>query len=273
MTAAQGVTLSTAATAFDGIASVYDEIFTQTVIGEAQRKQVWSRLARAFPPGSRILELNCGTGADARFLAQRGRYVMGCDASARMIEVAKRSEEWDRGRANPEFSQMANEELGGLRVEEAFDGAFSNFSGLNCVSDLQLMARDLARLVKSGGHVLVCLWNRVCAAEIIWFLLHRQPKKAVRRLATETTARLGGTMIRVYYPTAGEVSQSFLPWFQLRERRAVGLFVPPSYAEQAIRKHKRVLAKLEWMDRLCCEWPIFRDAGDHMLLEFVRCNP
>jgi hypothetical protein len=24
---------------------------------------------------------------------------------------------------------------------------------------------------------------------------------------------------------------------------------------------------------LCTRWPIVRDVGDHVLLEFVRCNP
>ena len=90
-----GAAFSAAATAFDRVADSYDELFTHTAIGMAQRKQVWGKLIAAFLTGSRILELNCGTGEDARFLAARGRSVVACDASTEMIEVAKRHNSGD----------------------------------------------------------------------------------------------------------------------------------------------------------------------------------
>lgn len=273
MSLAKGVTLSAAATAFDRVASSYDELFTHTTIGRAQRKHVWSRLLAAFPPGSRILELNCGTGEDARFLARSGRSVVACDASPAMIAIARRRDQEEGGLANLEHFEIANEALGSLSVEKPFDGAFSNFSGLNCLADLKPVARNLAKLVRPGGPVLVCLWSRVCPAEVLWYLLHGQPKKAVRRFSGKATARLGEMTISVAYPTVREVRRFFSPWFRLSSRRAVGLFVPPSYVERWISEHQKLLARLEWLDRLCAEWPILRDAGDHMLLEFVRCNP
>jgi ubiquinone/menaquinone biosynthesis C-methylase UbiE len=268
-----GVTLSAAATAFDQVAGSYDKLFTHTAIGQAQRKEVWRKLLSAFPAGSRILELNCGTGEDARFLANRNRSVVACDASAAMIDVARRRSHSENSLASLEYLHVANEELSSLLVEQQFDGAFSNFSGLNCLADLKPVARNLARLVRPGGRVLLCLWSRVCVAEVLWYLLHKQPKKAVRRLSGTAPAKLGEMTILVFYPTVREVRRSFLPWFQLKSRRAVGFFVPPSYAEQSICKHERMLSRLEWLDRWCGKLPILRGAGDHMLLEFIRCNP
>jgi ubiquinone/menaquinone biosynthesis C-methylase UbiE len=273
MNGANGTTLSAAATAFDRVALTYDDLFTHTAIGRAQRKQVWRKLLATFPRGSRILELNCGTGVDARFLAKRGRYVVACDASAAMIEVARRRGQEEGEVANVEYFQVANEDLGTLDVKKLFDGAFSNFSGLNCVAELKPVARHLANLVRLGGRVLVCLCSRVSVAEVLWYLLHGQAKKAVRRLSGKPTARLGEMTISVFYPTVGEICRSFSPWFRLRSRRAVGLFVPPSYVEQSFNKREATLARLEWLDRFCAEWPILRDVGDHMLLEFERCNP
>ena len=273
MNGAHGATLSAAATAFDRVASTYDELFTNTAIGRAQRNQVWRKLLAAFPQGSRILELNCGTGEDARFLTKRGRYVVACDASAAMIEVARRHGQEEDGPANVEYFQVANEDLGTLNVKKPFDGAFSNFSGLNCVAELKPDARHLANLVRPGGRVLVCLWSRVSVAEVLWYLLHGQTKNAVRRLSGKATARLGEMTISVFYPTVGGMRRSFSPWFRLRSRCAVGLFVPPSYVEQSFNKRGATLARLVWLDRFCAEWPILRDVGDHMLLEFERCNP
>ena len=50
-----------------------------------------------------------------------------------------------------QFEVTANEEIGNLGECGLFDGALSNFSGLNCVEDLAAVARQLASLVKPGG--------------------------------------------------------------------------------------------------------------------------
>ena len=271
MSPVDGVTFCPAAAAFDAVAESYDLLFTHTAIGRAQRKQVWASLLAAFPPGSRILELNCGTGEDARFLSRHGRSIVACDVSAAMLDAARNHPE-ESGDAKVQYVQVANEDLGGLSGLELFHGAFSNFSGLNCVSDLAPVARDLARLVFAGGRVLVCLWGRVCVSEVFWCLIHGQPRKAARRFTGQSTAHLGGKTIPVFYPTASEVRRCFSPWFSLQSQRAIGLFVPPSYAEQLIRKRPELLERMEWLDALCAGWPIFRSAGDHMLLEFTRCS-
>jgi SAM-dependent methyltransferase len=260
-----------AATAFDGVADSYDEVFTYSMIGRAQRRKVWAKLLAAFPRGSHILELNCGTGEDARYLVERGRSVVACDASHSMIEVAKRVSPWGNG-ANLEFLHLANEDVGFMPSEKLFDGAFSNFSGLNCIEDLRPFASNLAALVKPGSPVLLCLWSRVCVAEFFWYLLHGQPSKACRRLPGKAMAKVGEVTIPVAYPTVNRVRRDFSPWFQLRSRSAVGLFVPPSYVEQWMSRHPKILAGLERLDQVSADWPIFRDAGDHVLLELVRCN-
>src|SRR5215472_18562669 len=133
MSRANGVTLWPSAAAFDAVAESYDLRFTDTAVGRAQRKQVWASLLTAFPAGSRILELNCGTGEDARFLAMQGRSVLACDASAAMIAVARgreRAQDQTPSRGRLEYLEIANENLNSLSVERPFDGAFSNFSGL-----------------------------------------------------------------------------------------------------------------------------------------------
>jgi ubiquinone/menaquinone biosynthesis C-methylase UbiE len=265
------MTTFAAATAFDSVADSYDEVFTYSTIGRAQRRTVWDKLLAAFPPGSRILELNCGTGEDARYLVQRGRSVVACDASHSMIQVAKRLSP-SGASANLEFLNLANEDLGFIPSHKLFDGAFSNFSGLNCLADLRPFASDLAALVKPGGPVLLCLWSRICIAEFFWYLLHAQFRKACRRFAGKAIAEIGAVTFPVTYPTVSSVGRAFSPWFQLRTRSAVGLFVPPSYVERWMSRHPKFLARLERLDKVTAEWPIFRDAGDHVLLELVRCN-
>lgn len=273
MNLALGVTHAAAAAAFDGVASSYDELFTHTTIGRAQRAQVWSRLLDTFRAGSRILELNCGTGEDARFLAQKGRNIVACDVSERMIAFARSRPLGNEMPGSVEYQQIANENLNVLVGQKRFDGAFSNFSGLNCVADLKPVAEALTNLIRPGGRVLLCIWSRVCAAEVFWYLVHAQPDKAIRRWGRNSSARLGQKAIPVFYHSVQEVRRCFAPAFRLTSHRAIGLFVPPSYAEPVIRRRENLLARLEWLDRRFAHWPVFRGAGDHLLLEFARCGP
>lgn len=262
---------SLAASAFDLCAGEYDETFTNSRTGRAQRNQVWRRLERVFPAGSRILELNCGTGEDARFLATRGCRLLACDASAKMIEVARRRTQQAKYGDRIEFLELANEDVGRLAAKRRFEGAMSNFSGMNCVAELGPVARGLSALLGPGARLMLCVWSRICAAETASYLLRGEPRKAFRRFPGRGTARLNGTSFSVFYPSVREIRRAFLPWFELKAKRAVGLFVPPSYLEDWARKHQRWLATFENLDRYAAAWPVLRGLGDHVLLEFVRC--
>src|SRR5258705_4602524 len=77
-----------AAHVFDHMAREYDNVFTNSMIGRAQRDAVWSVLTQVFQHGDHILELNCGTGEDALFLAGNGVSITACDASEQMIHIA-----------------------------------------------------------------------------------------------------------------------------------------------------------------------------------------
>jgi 2-polyprenyl-3-methyl-5-hydroxy-6-metoxy-1,4-benzoquinol methylase len=268
----QASSLSThvAAAAFDRMADTYDVTFTESAIGRAQRNVVWDALQKAFRPGDRVLELNCGTGEDALFLTKQGVSVIACDASPRMIEVAERRKSLEAPGSSLEFRVLRNEDVDTLNPAAPFDGVVSNFSGLNCVEDPSQIARKLTHLVKPSAAALVCISTRICLWEMAWYAGRGNFKKAFRRVHGATLVRLGDVTVSVWYPTVSAMRCAFAPWFRLRSFRAVGLFVPPSYVEPWARKHQSVLACLEAMDRVFAAWPILRGIGDHVLLEFER---
>jgi len=47
---------------FDAVAEHYDQLFTESRIGQAQRASVWTELKKAFSPGNRVLEIGSGIG-------------------------------------------------------------------------------------------------------------------------------------------------------------------------------------------------------------------
>lgn len=266
---------------FDTLAGTYDEQFTDSLIGRAQRQAVWRELDHLFRPGQRILEINCGTGVDAMYLARRDVEVVACDSSSRMIEVARERlcrAELASGlgaalRAKVRFEILATEEIGKLQDSEAsFDGVLSNFAGLNCVEDLRAVARDLARLLKPGAAVAICLFGPCCAWEILWYLGHGNVRKAFRRLRSSgDLAELGqGMAVRVGYPTVSTLARLFAPQFRLRTWKGLGVAVPPSYVERLAGRFLRLLGFAACADRWLSSVPLLRGLGDHVFLVFER---
>ena len=255
---------------FDAVADQYDELFTTSRIGQAQRASVSMELKKAFRSGDRVLEIGCGTGVDACFLGSCGVRVVACDSSPRMLAVATRRVRETR---NSEFVQprlLRAEEIGELREEGTFDGAFSNFGALNCINDLRRLASDLGHVVRPGASVLLCSMGPCCLWELIWYLADASPRKAFRRFHREgVDAKLGdGPVVRVFYPSVRSLTRTFAPEFRLKAVRGIGVSVPPSYLEPLAHRFPRTFALQRRIDPALGKCPGIRSLADHILLRF-----
>ena len=263
---------SAAGAAFDHLAQDYDQIFTNSLIGRAQRDSVWKVLTRTFRAKDRILELNCGTGEDAIFLAGNGISVFAFDASPRMIATAEQRLQDISPQTPVVFCELQTERIGELRPASQFDGAFSNFSGLNCIADLDAVASSLAGLVKQNGRLVLCFSARFCLIEILFYLFVGQWRKALRRCKGYTDVTIDGAHFTVYYPTLRSICRSFAPDFRLDSCTGIGVTVPPSYLEAWARKHPRLFFVLRRLEGRVATLPILRTTGDHVLLCFEKVS-
>lgn len=261
---------SPVARAFDSLAAGYDSIFTFSAVGQSQRDVVWRHLLSVFRPGGHILELNCGTGVDALFMANAGLRVTACDASPRMIEMARKRMADANDRVSVEFLTLATEELYRIPAKLCFDGLFSNFAGLNCVRDLDAVARQAALRLKPGAPLLLCFLSRFCLWEIVYYLLHGELGDAFRRCGGVSVASLGDLSFPVFYPTLSELRRTFAPEFRLVSTIGVGITVTPSYLEPWICRHPNILRCMETIDDFVRVFPGLRTLGDHMLLHFEK---
>lgn len=261
---------SVAGLAFDGLAERYDAMFTFSLVGRSQRDVVWKRAAATFRRGNHVLELNCGTGEDAIYLASLGVSVTACDASARMIDHARAKEIQESSEARVEFLHLSTERLAELQEHLDFDGVFSNFSGLNCIDDLGAIATELAERLRPGAPLLLCISTRFCLWEILHYLSKGNLRKALRRCRGLSYATVGQVTFPVYYPTLSSLCDSFAPGFELRSVTGIGITVPPSYLEPWMARHPRLLQLLERVDEIIRDWPLARILGDHMLLHLEK---
>lgn len=262
------MSLPPAAAAFDAVAERFDERYGAWKSVAAQRRAVRAALIEAFPPGARILEIGGGTGEDAEWLARQGREVLLTDVSPSMVRLATEKLR-GLGLPTPLVAPAEKLETIGGSVRTPFDGAFSNFAALNCVTDLAAVGRGLAGLVRPGGRVLLVVFGVHSPGEWIVELLRGNPRAAVRRASRgDVPARLGGRGFVVRYHREGDLASAFGPSFRIVSRRGIGVFVPPSAAEPWISAHPRLLGVLERFDRIA-EKPLAL-FGDHVLYEFER---
>jgi hypothetical protein len=168
------------------------------------------------------------------------------------------------------FCELPTERTKELHPETQYDGALSNFSGLNCIADLGAVASSLARLVKPGGRLVLCFSTRFCLIEILYYFVLGQWRKALRRCKGYAEVMVDGVRFTVYYPTLRRIRQSFAPDFRLYSCTGVGVTVPPSYLEAWARRHPRLFLLLRRLEGQLATLPILRSTGDHILLCFEK---
>jgi demethylmenaquinone methyltransferase/2-methoxy-6-polyprenyl-1,4-benzoquinol methylase len=132
---------------FDGVAARYD--FTNDVLSMGQTR-AWRRAVAAAVdarPGERILDLAAGTGTSSVPFQQAGASVVACDFSLGMMEVGRER--------NPGLDFAAGDALRLPFRDGSFDAVTISF-GLRNVSDTTGALRELRRVTKPGGRLVVC---------------------------------------------------------------------------------------------------------------------
>lgn len=262
--------------AFDVAAADYDSAFTRTHLARWLRETVWHYLGEAFRPGEHVLELGCGTGEDAIWLARRGVRVTATDASAAMLDQARRKAEAAGMADQIDLVQL---DLAALTDPNAplatrhspLTGAFSNFGVLNCLPDRRPLAEALAHWLSPGGQVVLVVMGPLCPWEIGWHLLHGQLRTAVRRFQAGVEANVAvGVAIQVWYPSPRRLAAEFRPFFQVRRLVGIGALLPPSYLSPLVDRWPGFFKKVAALDRTLGKvWP-WTWLNDHYLMVLER---
>jgi ubiquinone/menaquinone biosynthesis C-methylase UbiE len=257
--------------AFDSVAEDYDGPRGNNSLIQDMRDEMWRWLDRTFAPGSRLIDLGCGTGLDAVRMAHRGHRVTATDWSAHMVARTA-----DRARresvAGPvEALAVGAHELERLGGEGTYDGAYSNLGPLNCVPDLIHVSAECARLLKPGGALVFSVIGRVCPWEIVHYASRwRWPRAKLRFARNVVPVGMNKRTIWTRYYTPLEFYGEFERDFVLELYRGMCIFVPPPYLTWMRERHPRVYERLWRMDRRMAGWPVLRSIGDHFLIIMRR---
>jgi hypothetical protein len=150
-----------------------------------------------------------------------------------------------------------------------FDGVFSNFGGLNTIDEWRSLAAALAEIVKPGGVLILVPMGPFCPWEILWYLAHGQPKQAFRRFARSgAPAKIGDSVIPIWYPSAGRLRADFMPWFRHLATESLELWLPPSYLDHLVNKWLGLFRRLNRLEKVTAR--LTGGWGDHYIIVFKR---
>lgn len=256
--------------AFDSIASLYDGPRGNNAILKRMRRDLWRAVEREVPPGGHLLDLGCGPGIDAEHLASRGYRVTAIDWSPRMVEETLKRAKQAGLEGRMSAHAIGIHELDAL-VHEQFDGIYSDFGPLNCVPDLEAVARACAGRLRPGCKLIVSVMGRVVPWERLYYTLRGDLDRArVRDKRSTVPVGLNRHTVWTAYYTPQEFYGYFKGGFALSSYRGLGLFLPPPYLVDAYERTPRVGSFLGWLDDQLAGLPLLRDAGDHFLMVMTR---
>lgn len=138
---------------FDGVARRYD--ITNSVLSFGLDRH-WRRRTREclqLSRGQRVLDLAAGTGVSTIELGRGGILAVACDFSLGMLRAgrAHRHRRW--------VPYVAGDATRLPFADARFDAAVISF-GLRNVADVPAALREMARVVRPGGHLVICEFSR-----------------------------------------------------------------------------------------------------------------
>lgn len=257
--------------AFNSVAADYDGPRGNNLQIQQMREEMWRWLDATFAPGSRLIDIGCGTGLDAIRMARLGHHVTATDWSPLMVERTSDRAEREQLTVRVQATAIGAQEFSRLEANGTYDGAYSNLGPLNCVPNLGEVSKECARLLKPGGALVFTVIGRFCPWEIGYCLRRRQLARLRVRFA-RNFVRVGMNKhtIWMHYYGPREFYRAFEQEFTLLHFRGLCVFAPPPYMTAVRERHPRLHEQLWRLDRRVSGWPVLRGMGDHFLITMKK---
>lgn len=136
---------------FDTVARRYDLVNDVLALGQTR---LWRRaVLQAVNPavGDKVLDLAAGTGTSSQPFHERGAIVVPCDFSLGMLKVGRKR--------LPHLPFVAGDAMNLPFADGAFDAVTISF-GLRNVQDTQVALREMLRVTRPGGKLVICEFSR-----------------------------------------------------------------------------------------------------------------
>jgi len=264
---------------FDDLAPTYDKDIAANEVTIRMRKIFRKALLEAFHSGRRVIEIGCGTGIDALWLAEQGIDVVATDISQGMVDRVTEKARAMALESKLICRKLAAKDVGLLGQEfgsESFDGAYSHAGALNMEPELARVPAQLRPLLRETSPFVCSVINRTSLFEVLFYLGVLRPRKAFRRLGNPVPIPISrsGPLQRYVVPsrfyTPSDNRRLFEAHFVLTRLQALQLFVPPANLTREYSFLKPIFAPLELLETQLSTRRPWNEWGHHTNFVFRR---
>ena len=256
--------------AFSKQSEVFDELYQENKLSEYLRNKFRKEVTSHLKPGSALLELNCGTGLDAVFFAERGHRVLATDNAAGMLKQLEQKIAAKKMNGQIETLRCSFHDLH-LIKDKKFNHILSNFGGLNCTDRLDLILRQFSSLLKPGGKVTLMVMPKICPWELI-MTFKGKFRTAFRRFKKETPAHIEGVEFSCYYYNPSYIKNALRQEFEVLGLQGVFITVPPEFYHNFVERYPKLFRLLSKIDSAICRFFPFTYCCDHYLITLQKKN-
>lgn len=249
----------------DNIAESYDDILNKNRFSEILRLLFQNILIQNIQHGNRILDLGCGTGEDALFLAKKGFSVTGVDISQKMIEIAEKKAVTKDYNENLQFF-CSDMEIFIIENTNKFDVIFSNFNAVNYVRDLNSFSANASTALNEDGKLIFTVLNKLSISEVFYNFLRLNFKKSWEAVFNRKGLLL--TDLNIFFP--GTFVDFFKDHFRVKRITGIGIFIPPHNLTGMYNKLSFAIPFLLWLEKLISSVFPFYCLCDHYIIEMQK---
>lgn len=251
---------------FDNAALKYDATFTNSVIGRMQRDLIYDHVSFLLKENlsQKILEINCGTGEDAIWLAKQDFDITATDISGKMIEVALSKSNLN----NVRFFQADINKISTDFEPNSFDLIFSNFGGLNCLSpgELASFLKNATSILTQSGKLALVIMPKNALWEQLYLLLKMDFRNIFRRKREYAIAHVDGQKVKTFYYNPKDIVNLANTRYFVHTLKPIGFFIPPSYLESYFKNKFKVISFLRTLDQIIKNITWLARYSDHYLI-------
>ncbi|HXB28720.1 MAG TPA: class I SAM-dependent methyltransferase [Puia sp.] len=202
---------------YNEIASDYDAILDQESSNEIIRNRVKEKLLSTVEAGW-VLDFGGGTGRDLDWLLSNRYKIIFCEPSVGMRQKAISRYEDEVLANNIIFLENDKVDFTNWHIKLPFsikvDAILSDFAVINCIADIDLLFKNLAQIIKPGGHMIALMLNHGHKKNWRW-KVREFIKSVISRKPAVINVKYKEHQQTVYIYSPGEVKRASSIYFDI----------------------------------------------------------
>lgn len=254
--------------AFSKQSVVFDQLNAENKLSEYLRSCYREEVISQLKPAGSILELNCGTGLDAMYFAEKGHNVLATDNAPGMLQQLDQKLNNSPLKVSIQTMRCSFHDIDTI-TDRKFDHIISNFGGLNCTDNLKDVLLKLSPLLNDHGKVTLMIMPKICPWELI-LLFKGKFKTAFRRFKKNTPAHIEGVHFSCYYYNPGYITKTLKKEFDVITLKGVCIAVPPEFYQGFVERYPGLFLALKKIDAAICNIFPFNRWCDHYMITIQK---